>query len=392
MFKKIRIAIIVICLGISAGLGAHYLLNKEDGKLVTKNLRFEMPEGGVKTDAFSLRVFQESIKLAPDGSCIISPALVSEALLELESLAHEPLKQEIARQNLYTGIVSHTAVPPLTIVPAVDFSLKFQESSEQSSLMRLPFSSNFPLALELFNSTLVHSSDLPQQNLAHGKNITKRSRFVLGLACGYHIRLQTPFLTAYSVPDSFENDNGSIPTVNMLKTRGNFRYVRDAAGQWEAVALPLQPDDYGMDVPTVLIAIRPIGTADKWVQSLTVEELNRIRQSLLEAVPGDCSVSLPQMVYSPPLRKLDTLLSHLGLGKLFDNSAKNWNFADQNLGIDAMVERIHVSFLPIDGDADKYPKPGNAATVVEFNRPFIWMIGDLSTAAPFYFMGMVQNL
>ena len=392
MLNKIQIVLIVICFGLCAGLGTHYLLNKEDGKLIATPLRFEMPEGGVKTDNFSLRLFQEAVKQAPNSSIVISPALVSESLLELETLAAEPLKQVIAKQQIYTGNYEHTTVPPLSIIPAADYGLNFQNTPQEDLLIRLPFHANFPMALELFNANLVHNSGLPNQIIAHGKKITKKSRFVIGLAGCFSVRLHTPFIAANTRTDGFENADGSVPNVSMLRTRGNFRYTRDTEGKWEAVALPIHPDSYGNNIPTVLIAILPSGAAEKSALELTPDKLSHIRQSLLEAAPSDCSVSLPQMVYSPPLRDIRPLMTNLGLGALFDTTAKNWRFADQKLGIDAMVEKLHVSILPQEKDAGQQPRPENAATVLEFKRPFIWLIGDLSTAAPFYFMGLVQNL
>ena len=93
-----------------------------------------------------------------------------------------------------------------------------------------------------------------------------------------------------------------------------------------------------------------------------------------------------------PLHDMHALLSGMGMDKLFDTTAKNWRFADQELGISVMVEKLSLSILPQKGDAHQQAKPENAPTVISFDRPFIWLVGDLTTDTPPYFMGLLQNL
>lgn len=393
MLQKIKIAVVVACLGICTGLGAHYLLNKEDGKLIEKPLQFTMPEEGVKTDAFSLRLFQTAVEHSPQASVMVSPALLCKALQELAAIAETPIQQELAKLNLPSRSEKHTVTPLQSILLATDFNLNYHlDDTHKSSLMRLPFSTNLPMALELFNSTLVHTSDLPQEVFAKGKIINRHSRFVVGLASGFTPIFQVPFLSAHATTATFENANGSLPNITMLQARGSLRHIKDTEGKWEAIALPLQPNVSYEETPTVLIGILPTHNAEKMALSLTTDELSHIRQKLLEAPPTDCTVCLPQMVWSPPLHDMHALLSGMGMDKLFDTTAKNWRFADQELGISVMVEKLSLSILPQKGDAHQQAKPENAPTVISFDRPFIWLVGDLTTDTPPYFMGLLQNL
>ena len=126
--------------------------------------------------------------------------------------------------------------------------------------------------------------------------------------------------------------------------------------------------------------------------ALTAEQLGTIRKALAEATPTDCCVTLPQMRWSPPTRNLTPILRNIGLDRLFDINDKNWAFVERKLGLDAVTEKIGITMTPSRARDEQRPKVDNAATTVSFNRPFIWFIGDLTTASPAYYIGLVQNL
>lgn len=82
----------------------------------------------------------------------------------------------------------------------------------------------------------------------------------------------------------------------------------------------------------------------------------------------------------------------MGLGRLFDITENNWTFTERKLGLDAMAEKIGITLTHEQRINGQQTGVDNAATKISFNRPFIWLIGDLTTATPAYYIGLVQNL
>ena len=392
MFEKIRIAVIINCLGICAGLGVHFLLDKETGILVKRPLSISIPESGIQTDAFGIQLLQASMELDPGASCLVSPFLVSEALLVLRELAETPIQQQIDKLGISGGETEHTAYPNMNVTVAADAELPFSEENRNEGIMRLPFRSNFPIAMSLFNGALGSIEDETSGVVVGSNFLSRNTNFVVGLYADFNPKLQTPFLSCDSTVSDFENANGSLPKVRMMRLRANVRYAKDTNGDWEAVALLLSPHSPTAGEPTAFVAILPTQPAAKMAADLTAEQLGTIRKALAEATPIDCCIELPQMQWSPPTRDLIPILRNIGLDKLFDINEKNWVFVDRKLGLDAVPEKIGITMTHSRARDEQRPKVDNAATTISFNRPFIWFIGDLTTASPAYYIGLVQNL
>lgn len=392
MLKKIRIICGILGLGVCAGVAAQYLLKEQNNQKIESKLNFALPEEGIQTDEFSLRLFREAVLQSPGESVILCPALVADALQQIKDLSAPPVQQEIQQQQLCHPTPEHTVTPRNVSLLAADYNLNYAENYQELSLMRLPIRSNYPIALELINAQLISESNVPRQPIADRKTIPLTAQFIAAIACGFSAELQSPFLSANSVVGNFENADGSLPQISMMRVRAHFRYAKDSAGQWEVVALPLRPHPSGGGVPTVLLGILPTGDAEKMAASFTREQLTAIRKELLEASPRDCTVEFPQIIWSPEPRDITPLLQRLGLRQMFSRTENNWIFSNQPLAMDAVLEKLHLEIISRPGHPDQQANPNNAAHTVTFNRPFIWMIGDLSTSAQPYFMGLLQNM
>lgn len=394
MFEKIRIAIIIICLGLCAGLGAHFLTDKETGILIKQPLSISIPEEGIKTDAFGIRLLQAAMKQEPEASVLVAPALTGEALLLLREHASESIRQDIDKLGIVFPETEHTSVPPSNVIAAADYGLHYTEEYDHSSIVRLPFRVDRPTSMSLFNGMLTDGIKEVAGTIISSKLLTHNIKFIIGTHSNLAAKFETPFLEHNCQPDEFENANGSLSSVNMMRLRTNVRYVRDDNGAWEAIALLLKPDHNHMrkGEPTAWIGILPASSATKMAEKLTVEQLHTIRKKLTEATPIDCCVSLPKLFWAPPARNLQPLMEAMDLGHLFEATAKNWKFTNENIKLDTLLEKIGVSFRPDSGNNEQQPHPENAAASIRFNRPFIWIIGDLTTETPPYFIGLVQNL
>lgn len=392
MIGKIRIAVIIICLGICTGLGAHYLLNKESGILVEHPVTIKIPERGIETDTFGIRLLQTALEKEPQASCIVSPFLVSEALLALHELGESPIQQSIDKLGIKHVSPSHTSFPDISMVIGADYGLHFSGKQSDDNVMRLPFRANLPVAMSLFNGALCQNENGVNMGIIDSHFLTRDTRFIVGLHADYTPEMQHPFLEENATFSEFDNADGSLPNICMMRVRANIRHAKDVNGEWEAVALLLKPSHNPQGEPTAFVAILPGCQADKMVSELTAEQLGTIRKALAEAVPTDCCVELPQMRWAIPARNLESQLRRLGLEQLFDTNAQNWKFADQKLGLDAIPEQIRLTLTHEHRQDEHSASVNNAANNIRFNRPFIWFIGDLTTATPPYYMGIVQNL
>lgn len=392
MVEKIRIAFIIACLGICAGLGAHYLLDKETGILTERPLTISIPEGGSQTDSFGIRLLQAAMEKEQGASWLVCPFLVREALLTLRELGEPPIQQDIDKLNISGNSIEHTVFPNMNVTPAADADLPYVTESRNDGIMRLPFRSDFPIAMSLFNGALGLTDDETSGVLVGSNFLSVNTKFVVGLHADFTPKFQSPFLASNSIISEFENANGALPKICMLRLRANVRYAKDANGDWEAVALLLRPNSHPAGEPTAFVAILPTLPAAKMAAELTAEKLGEIRNALAAATPTDCCVELPQMRWSPPTHNLESLLTRMGLGKLFDITEKNWTFTDRKLGLDTMPEKIGITITHEHRSNGQQAGVDNAATKISFNRPFIWLIGDLTTATPAYYIGLVQNL
>ncbi len=392
MFEKTRIAILIICLGLCAGLGAHYLLDKESGILVERPVSIKIPEGGVQTDKFGIRLFQAAMETAPGDSCMVCPFLVSETLLTLKELAKDSLRQDIEKLGIGDYLAEHAAAPNMSMALAADYGLFSSDEQNHEHILRLPFRSDLPMAMSLFNGAL-GLDGIGKHNVIIGSDfLTRDTKIIAGLYADYTPKMQPHFLASDSIVSEFENANGSLPKVCMMRLRANVRYAKDTNGDWEAVAILLKPDHPAEGDPVAFMAILPTRRAEIMAAALTAEQLGTIRKALAEATPSDCCVELPQMRWSLPTHNLESPLRNMGLGRLFDITENNWTFTERKLGLDAMAEKIGITLTHEQRINRQQTGVDNAATKISFSRPFIWLIGDLTTATPAYYIGLVQNL
>ncbi|MBQ3143419.1 MAG: hypothetical protein IJB89_02780 [Akkermansia sp.] len=392
MFEKTRIAILIMCLGLCAGLGAHYLLDKESGILVERPVSIKIPEGGVQTDKFGIRLFQAAMETAPGDSCMVCPFLVSETLLTLKELANDSLRQDIEKLSIGDYLAEHAAAPNMSMALAADYGLFSSDEQNHEHILRLPFRSDLPMAMSLFNGALGLDGIGKHSVIIGSDFLTRDTKFIAGLYADYTPKMQPHFLASDSIVSEFENANGSLPKVCMMRLRANVRYAKDTSGDWEAVAILLKPDLPVEGDPVAFMAILPTRRAAIMAAALTAEQLGTIRKALAEATPSDCCVELPQMRWSLPTHNLESLLRNMGLGRLFDITENNWTFTERKLGLDAMAEKIGITLTHEQRINGQQTGVDNAATTISFNRPFIWLIGDLTTATPAYYIGLVQNL
>ena len=95
-------------------------------------------------------------------------------------------------------------------------------------------------------------------------------------------------------------------------------------------------------------------------------------------------------------RLMKAPLKKLGLSTMFSDRADFRRFSDKPLMVSAVVQRCRVitneketiAVAVTSAIVEERCIPLEEIKEIHFDRPFIWLIGDLNTPAPPYFIGL----
>lgn len=385
MLRKIRVALLLVSVGLLAGFAARYLKNSDTWSWSYSPKPITVPEGGVKSDAFSLRLLQ--LHTDDKQPAIVAPALMNDLLLMMADCTTGETKKDIEALKLYTGQTEHNTAPEMGILIATELGLPYSEDAADYPIMRLPFRHDFPDALRMFNLTLqqvTHSG----QPVVSGDSLTPDTNLAIGMGLSFDIRLQQPFYANHNKEQLFYYADGTSALLPMMRQRTELRYASADDGTWEAVALLLKPTHNRKAESLALIAIKPASGAAAFARKMSTEQLSAIREALATAAPRDCTVTMP-ILQSCVSRCWPEQLNQLGLHRLTDITSRDWRFTTRRIGISVLAEQYVVR---ITQPPSKEPQPhfDNAAHAVVLDNPFIWGICDLTTQTPPYLMGIYQ--
>lgn len=391
--KQILFAIFISCLGLLAGMYYPQLkkefmqeheAHKDAGALIT------IPEKGIRSSALAVKLFHVA-KDQKDGkdNIFIAPNLIHEVLKELSTLSAGETKKQVDKL-IVTGTdgMIPLSCPEAFVLSASDYSLPMPENENKT--MRLPFKENKPEAQSLFNSLISDAFQTTGYQLITSENTSEFTRFIVGGASRFQPTWQVPFAASNTILSDFYNADGAIRRVNMMRCRGMIRTAKAEDRSWEAVALFFHPTQEG-NTPIAFIGILPTGSMQPFAESLTTETLNDIRTRLAKAEPQDCRVDLPCFSGDTPILSLASLIQKCGLTELFDaNKADFSPVSTQKIVPDNIFAQYTLSLTENNKPAGIAME--GAAQHIVFDKPFIWLIGDLTTEAPPFYMGMIQNL
>lgn len=391
--EHIFFAAAVSCLGLLAGL--YYPQIKEEflqQKVVQQDVAtlLSVPEEGVHGSKLGVKLFRDAIEQQEaNENAFLAPFLtyaIIETLADLsEGDTHQLLtKQTEALQEEYVPL----SMPNWGIIPASDYSLPMPEHGLLT--LRLPFKTDKPQAQSHFNVLLANEVQIADLRLINSENTSEFTRFIVGGVCHFQPQWQIDFAANNTVRADFYNNNGAIRRINMMRARGMLRTAKADDESWEAVALFIKPTQQG-NLPIAFIGILPKNNAQKFAQGLTLDMLCDIRKRLAEAKPQDCCISIPRIISKSPIISLNKTMDKWGLGCLFD--AKKANFAPvtpQKIALDSIFVQYSLNLVENTQQAPSIA--GDTARSLIFDKPFIWMIGDLTTNHPPFYMGFLQNL
>lgn len=388
----------LIFLGIAIGLGAALLLPylQEEWSDTPETLQpqpeISVPENGIVSDAFSLQLFRAALERSEEkGSVVVAPLCTTEWLNDLaNNFCGDAARKQIEQLKPSSRDVNIHRCMELGAMLAADDSLHF--APNDAFVLRVPFARNFPFASELFFSLSGEMSHPPTRKT---NLISPETRLMGAMATEIQAQWLRPFYTADTKKDDFNNADGRMPQVDMMRCRNAFRVAQANDGSWQAAALFLAAakEDKGK-APLALIVILPQGDTRAFAQQLTPEQLSAIRESLVKAPYTDTKVTLPRMSIRPVADDISPLLQQVGVTAPFDIRQADFTpmFSDK-IAMNGVVEYLSLLF---EESPEQHPKDSSIEQEggMDFtvNRPFIWILGDLTTDTPPYAMGMVENL
>ncbi len=350
--------------------------------------------GSIAGDLFALDLFRV---LAAEGSGNItfSPASLESVLHLLKEGAagtskHALNKLPLGRQNVKSAMQVRSAN---ALFVADELKLK----TAAAAVQRVPFASDPAGAVRAINDWFRENTKGLISKIATEQSITFNTRLVLANA----IYLKELWLRPFDKDATEENGDfhcgdGSTVNVALMCQKDDFRYAEGA--DWKAVALFYRTDGRAGE-PGCFIGILPKGNARAFARGMTLEKYDGIRRALARSAPQEVRVFLPRMDIDSSIRSLKPALCKLGLAELFSDKADLSGFADEPLALSDVLQRCRVIVSEKEtvaaavtiGTVPWLFIPDDEPREIRFDRPFIWGIGDLTTAAPPYFIGFCEK-
>ena len=350
-------------------------------------------------DALAVDMFRRVVA-QEEGNVVFSPASAEAVLLMLrEGAAGQTRKELDALPYGKQGVPSAMRVESANALFADD-SLTLKPGS--TPVERVPFAGNPAKAVDRVNAWCSEKTHGKISSILSARELSENTRLIATNAVYLKEKWLRPFMPSSTSPQNFHLSNGSTVRVPMMHKKANLLYAK--GDDWQAVALFYRTDGRAGE-PGCFIGILPKGDARAFAATLTPQKFNAIRTALAQSGFDTTEVYLPRFEISPPAISLAAALQALGVKAAFSPGAADLSNLAQSpdgtpLYLSAVVQKCYVK-------ADEQGTEAAAVTgmavaiqsapiikeprIIRFDRPFIWIIGDLSTAAPPYFMGLMEN-
>lgn len=341
-------------------------------------------------DVFAFDLFREMAS-TQQGNVTLSPASLERLLLLLREGAagdtHSSLdKLPLGKQGVSSAIQVQSAD---ALFADQGFSLK----PVSVPVHRVSFAQSPGQAVKAINDWASKKTHGMIPSMVTDKSITADTRLLALNAIYLREKWLCPFEPNVTQKAPFHCADGTTCTVPMMLQQTKFRYAEGEG--WQAVALDYDTQGRKGEAG-FFIGILPNGSAHDFAQKLTVQKYNAIRQALAQAKYQEVLVFLPKMNLDSGIVSLNAPLKKLGLATMFSDRADFSRFSDEPLMVSDVVQRCHVITNEKETIAaamtgaiiEESCMPFEEIKEIRFDRPFIWLIGDLNTPAPPYFIGL----
>lgn len=345
------------------------------------------PKQEICSDAFTLRLLQAAME-THEGNILLSPHTVAENLCNLQQVSKKATHAEI--EALHIPAERQHAAEEAGAVSLL-FSanhLNYHADAPADCTVPVPMSSGTAgEALMLLNSLLADATGNAGIHFITSEHLAADTQLISYSALHLAPIWQHPMQSFKKPNADFYNADGRMPRIRTVQCSGHIRHAQAADGSWQAVALFMQLSPQSPKDECLLLILPGSNSARLFAQQWDLPQINTIRQALAAAAPTPLCIELPRLVFSPPAQDLSAILQALGLKTLLTPQADLSGLAaDTPLYLNTALQKCHI---PITESTENEP---SGIPDIRFDKPFIWFIGSLSSPAPPYAVGIVENL
>ncbi len=395
--KKSHLTILALCAALGLALGASHrhllgLFQGGDAAAPESLPNVQLPEEGVESDAFSLKLLQAALTTQGKGNVCVAPLATASLLQELAVAAGGSTRELLENKLGQLKLSDVNTWRPMAASPLLFSALFADDSLAPAAVdkggvrpLRVPMSRNPSQALALINGMESEQMGNDYGHFFSGDDVTADKRLIALLSQSLSARWLLPMHAAPAHESDFFRADGGVAATLTLMSTDTHTLAAAPDGSWQALALFLKREGRRGE-PCALVAIMPRGNARSFAQELTPEKLSDIRRALAQAAPQQATICLPALSPSPTTRHLLPLLLELGLGKLFTKGADFSGISASPLHLDLAAARYNLTLTGQDA------APTEASgTTIRFNQAFIWFIGDLTSATPPLYFGLEEE-
>lgn len=356
-----------------------------------------LPEAGLRSDALAVQLFAD-LAQRESGNVVFSPASLEKVLRLLQRGAQGETRA--AFDALPMGREGVCSAMQVRSADALFADESFELRLSAGQVMRVSFAERPEEAVNIINSWCREQTEGRIPTMLSRADVSADT--VLVAANAVYLREQwlhpfEPEETRQGVP--FALPGGGTAEVDMMSRTDVFRYAEGA--DWQAVALFYRRDGREGE-PGCFIGILPKGEARPFARVMTAAQFSAIRAALAVAPPQRVQVDLPKMHVQTPTFSLKSSLCAAGLQAAFEPEADFSALGHSprgRLSLSNVMQRCMVELSEketVAAAVTMAPMPCCALLPeplprLRFDRPFIWAIGDLTTEAPPYFLGLFER-
>lgn len=356
-----------------------------------------------EVDAFAVHMFA-ALADTQQRNVVFSPSSIESVLRLLQQGARGRTAEEIAALPLGGANVKSTIATQEANAVFLAEDTKLKPSIKVEEIRRVPFSSAPGKAISVINEWARVKTHGRIPTILTADDVSADTRMVASSAIYLKAQWSKTFDPDYTRNNApFHMADGNTAQVDLMWQRGELRYAEGE--NWQAVALfyEEEPGSATGSVPTCFIGILPRQSdAREFARTLTPETYQTIRQALAGGYPQDTIVYLPKFEITTATFTLVPGLKKCGVTTAFSSQADFSGWTDRPLMLSDVLQRCFIRLdedgteaaavtLAVEEDgccADEEPSKPNR---ICFNRPFIWLIGDLQSDGVPYFMGLYEQ-
>lgn len=356
----------------------------------------KLPPRAEAADALAVEVFRHVVA-QEEGNIVFSPASLEGLLHLLLGGAGGTTRAELAALPYgKQGVPSAVQVRSANALFA-DEDVKLRPGVQ--NVQRAPMLRNPARAASRINTWCSEHTAGKIDSIIMESDVAEKRPRLLALNA-VHLKAQwiEPFENSATHDGIFHAPGGPV-TAPMMEQEEHLVYAEGA--DWQAVALFYRRDDRQGE-PGCFIGILPKGNAREFAAKLTPQKWNSIRSALVKGGYRLVRVTLPRFEVRTDAFSLSSALQALGVRAAFTSAADFSGFAEgESLALSDVKQKCYIIVDEKGTEAAAVtmaalravpivptpPKP----KVIRFDRPFLWVVGDLATSAPPFFMGVCER-